>query len=289
MKSMPYSDEEIEQEFNKWLFNMVLQNINIVFRETNIQLQSAINYSQYIFTEKKLVTLIGEIHGVEFTCNTENQQDITQYALNMIQRNAKSLILLEKHEHTPNEAYYSRPIREIDSTLKQYNQEHRAVNFDWRPFLIGFEALDIIYGNKIPNYNEDTLVNQLIKPVYKRWKRAFALEPSLYTRHGYEFLNDRYLVDLDNNFKYITKLLEEKQRQDIPRLFKEVFMKITDFFILRELLKNDDIDEYLIVVGEQHRYNIQTIFNPPMFIRINQQEGRPDNCVNLFETYRIEK
>ncbi len=82
------------------------------FVESDTKLESAISFTQYaisIGSSNRLLTMIGEIHGLNFKCQKDSPSvTITQYAIDTLKNNTNSQVLLEidqrfikKEKHWP--------------------------------------------------------------------------------------------------------------------------------------------------------------------------------------------
>ena len=95
-------------------------------------------------------------------------------------------------------------------------------------------------------------------------------------------------------FNSIDKQIAEKQPlYNIRANLLDAWKCVADFFIIRDIFEKDNnIDEYIIIVGEAHRENIHKIFNriPDNLLKTlgEPQKGKTEgNCVRLFQSYRF--
>lgn len=262
---------------------------NIVFIKKDIKLQSTVNFSQYLFKSKKLITLIGEIHNYCFYCGDKEQLSITEYSSIVVNKNSNSRILLEIQKNFPPHATESIHIVDIMNKFKKEGKEENLIMFDFRYFFLG-DYLHYVY---IPEYykklNAEQIKKHLIEPVYTKWRAGFSLDHSLYDEDCVRYLEQVYKKDIDVSFKHIFAEIDRNNMEDVQQMLMDSWMKVADFYVLREVMKNDHINEYVIIIGDTHRNNLQGIFtNMGMFGQLTkQQQGRPNNCVSLFETYQF--
>ena len=71
-------------------------------------------------------------------------------------------------------------------------------------------------------------------------------------------------------------------------MLKDNWKEVVDFYILRELLKEGETDEYVLVVGDMHYAHIQKSLDLlTTTIGPNQTHKGAGDCVKLFITYRV--
>ena len=118
----------------------------ILFIESDLRLQSAISFSQYVIEvvpkRFKLVTLIGEIHLRKFSCEKDPQIPVSEYVLRTLRRNKQAVVLLEAYP--PKicvKEYWSKigsyPIREIMEKTCGNSLVARVKGYDWRRYFLG--------------------------------------------------------------------------------------------------------------------------------------------------------
>lgn len=273
---------KIDLKKDKLDLKLDLEKENIVFWETDSRLRSAVAFQQYVLANSRLTTLIGELHHQEFGCNA-SEISISEYAIQTIKRNPQSRVILELNPNQDPKTISSIPIREISAALpKNSPNSSRIIPFDYRAWFVGWDVNNDLYEHNLKGYQPQHIIDKLIMPLYTKWDKAFGIDVKDYDQGAYNYL-DKYIKDIDAEFKRIVSILNTKQ-YDIVYL-KDAWMKVTDFFIIRELFKNSDVNEYIIIAGESHRSNLTNILKS--FRLINDQTGQSGDCVNLFKTYKV--
>ena len=103
-------------------------------------------------------------------------------------------------------------------------------------------------------------------------------------------LYDIFLKDIHSHFDDISnKLNRHEDLQNIRQELWHAWKKVCDFFILKDILGSDDIDEYIVIVGKKHTDNLNQILPTiPYLTRLNFQDGKnQSDCVTLFKSYLV--
>lgn len=261
----------------------------LLFVETDNQLESSVSFSQYIFSNMRLITLIGERHDKAFGCNS-NGIPISEYCNNSVTRNPKCIVMLEYNSVDDPLRIGSEAIRTTYNTLNKAGKTNQIIPFDTRSFFLSSRGQNDLYGDGYNAYNTtEKIGNAFIEPFYQKQRenpKLFNLEGN-YDKSAKKYLLHTYYPDLQKTFEYIAISLNKGNPKDINQMLKDAWKKVADYFILRTILKNDDVDEYIIVVGDSHRINLQAVFTFPFFTQLNNQHGSSGNCVRLYQTYKF--
>ena len=283
--SLPDSEEDYR---NSIINNQEYHNKNIVFIETNIQLNSASGFSQLIFKTKRLITMISENHTETWKCPNPSI-NIAEYVKNCIVRNPKSKVLLEYNtKHDPS-LIGSHSIQEIYNLLKKYNKTTSIIPYDTRSFFLGDRGQMELYHYGIENYTKYEIFSNFIEPYFLKLQE----NPNLLSLYGdYDpdigyYLVNTYVPDIENTFRIIVTYLDTYPVEEIRKMLKDAWLKIADYFVLKYLLKNDDINEYIIIQGYMHQQNLNNVLKYFMTDMVQTQTGNPDKCVNLYKTYQF--
>ena len=274
---------------------------DIVFEQTNNRLESAVSFSQYIVDCSVLVTLIGERHDKTFKCHAPSCLTITEYCVNAANRNPNCRIILEYYCGGEN-IKADVPVRmnsdSIKNTYKQMKKnkiEKQIIPLDYRPFFLTRNGQDDLYGDGWFKYKHPKkIIEDFIDPFWKGSDKFSMKNPHLYSKTVIEFLHSYYL-NICSVFKKV-KINLYKNDINLSNIRRELFdawKLVADYFIIRKILKKRDalsIDEYILVVGEAHRVNIDTLFNklPHLVKRIGDtQFGKEGRCVKLYQSLRF--
>jgi hypothetical protein len=263
----------------------------VAFVEIDKKLDSAVSFTQYIFNNKKLITVIGERHNNSFKCD-ERSLSIDFYCKMAVERNPKCIVMLEYEKGSSMSLIGSKVIIDTYNLLTKSGYTEQIIPFEYRHFFLGVGPTRKLYAGfdeYIDNNNLDKIYKDFIEPFY-RHQECFNLKSNDdYDPNLRSYLTQSYFDDIKNDFKIIeAKLKQPELLGEIHQSLKDVWKKITDYFILQQVFKNDDIDEYIIIAGEAHSINLNLIFPSVGMLLINNQLGKEkNNCVNLYQTYLL--
>ena len=268
---------EKEQEIEK----------NIVFIEKNLNLNSAFKFLQTIYKQNRLITLIGELHNKSWTCNPPHI-DISQYCVDRVSNNNNCRILLEYHPSIDPTTLGSEAIRTTYTALSRMNiAREYIIPYDYRTYFLGHEMQYILYQFWDTNISYNNIKSKLINPYFEKFQGVFELYDSYDPNIGF-YLTQTYIQDINNHFLSILNNISSKEPKNHIRLeLMQVWKKVADFFILREVLRNDDINEYIVIMGNKHLDNLRIILEK-ISNEINYQEGNSQNCVKLLHPFTFD-
>ena len=108
---------------------------------------------------------------------------------------------------------------------------------------------------------------------------------------------DSYFENMLNHFEKINQCLltQEKNISAIRQQLFDGWKLVADYFIIKKILKEEpEIDEYILILGQAHLLNIQSVFNDKHFSSlitelVHPQKGRKGKCIQikLFKTIRF--
>jgi hypothetical protein len=191
------------------------------FVESDTKLESAISFTQYaisIGSSNRLLTMIGEIHGLNFKCQKDSPSvTITQYAIDTLKNNTNSQVLLEidqrfieKEKHWPQ----SVPIRGILSDVyKNKDLLSRVKGYDWRNFWIGANNRENLYHNtkKVYNLSTNDIIEIYIQPFFdKASVLNTMIKKDEYDLSAYNFLTKTFPDDLHSDMRFIKRNIVKK-------------------------------------------------------------------------------
>jgi hypothetical protein len=270
----------------------------IVFKESDYVLESAVSFSQYVVNCNVLVTLIGEKHEHTFKCNAPSLT-ISEYCAKAVDSNPNCRIILEYYcggekikADNPTQLN-SDSIKNTYIQLKKNKQEKQILPLDYRPAFLTRCGQDNLYGDGWKKYkNPEKIIKDFIDPFWKGSDKFAMNNPQFYSDKVRRFL-DCYYQEICSVFEEVEMYCENHENiENIKRKLFDAWKLVTDYFIIRKILKQDnsDIDEYILIVGEAHRVNIEKLFRQlsPLVQQIgNTQFGDKKKCVNLYETFKF--
>ena len=296
LKPINDRQKEREQKFNDLLITLNqqrLQGKHFVAIQTNYMLDSSISFSQYIFKNKRLITLIGERHDLKWKCQ-EDSLTVAQYCKMAVERNQKCRVMLEFHPSVDPSTSQSESIKTIFTSLQSINKTSQIISFDKRDdFLTRFYHHNLYQAPQeyFIDLGHKKVLNHYVKPFYDKFT-LFGLNDATAgtTDKATRYLYDIFLKDLISRFEDISnKLNRHEDLQNIRQELWHAWKKVCDFFILKDILGSDDIDEYIVIVGKKHTDNLNQILPTiPYLTRLNFQDGKnQSDCVTLFKSYLV--
>jgi len=283
------SDYELEKEmemFLKRIENEKKIGNHILFVQSDIKLNSATSFAQYIFGQERLITLIGELHNHSWQCDKPSLS-IAEYCEKALKHNSMCKILLEYNKGDFPKKIGSEAIRDVYIVAEKMGMENNIIPFDNRAFFLTFRGQGELYSDRYYNYKTwEEIGNTFIEPFYKRWRE----KPDLFkVGDNYpvkikNYLENQYVSDMDITFRTIAGMLGKYPNEEIHKALKDAWKKVADFFILRILLRNDSVNEYIVILGEAHFNNIRGVL-VTAGVELGYSQGNSKNCVSMYQTY----
>lgn len=269
-----------------------------VFKESGHVLESAVSFSQYVVNCSVLVTLIGEKHETTFKCNAPSLT-ISEYCAEAVNRNPNCRVILEYYCGGENikadnpTQLNSDSIKNTYTLIKKNGREKQILPLDYRPSFLTRCGQDDLYGHGWKKYKKgDEIIKAFIDPFWKGSDKFSMKNPQFYSATVRRFL-DWYYQKICSVFEEVEIYCKnDANLKDIKRKLFDAWKLVTDYFIIRKILKQDNlhIDEYILIVGEAHRINIEMLIKQlhPLVQQIgNTQFGEKTKCVKLYETFKF--
>lgn len=296
------SDKEIEKLCGRKFLEKFIKNT--IFSS---HIENIFHISQYCINNK-LITLFGEYHTVEhISKKLPYYKPLSEFVGEKLQENEKSKILLEfgPYTSTPDKIGSSN-INMIYKKTIELNLIDRIIPFDFR-----FNCIDIHdyfkyilipnpYFEKLPT---EVIYHKFIKPFFEK-NDFFANELVIRSDdnpHFMGYLKSEYYPGIYRSFHFIhqeLKKIQEKEEGEILDLyFKNMdeiriailtqWMKVADFFILKSIFKTDDIDEYIILMGDSHRKHLEDVLN--QFTKLSNKKDGSTNGLYFAKSHYYKK
>lgn len=260
---------------------------NIVFIERQLNLNSALTFLQTIYKTTRLITLIGEIHQKSWTCK-QPHISIAHYCLERVSKNRNCRVMLEYNPSADPERIGSEAIRTVYASLNlMAGGRDYIIPFDFRSYFLSSQGQSLLYDYdwRTESIIHSNIESKFIIPYFEKYQSAFALNPQQYDQGIYNYLIGPFLQDVTQTFQAIGGQIQQNYPIDhIQLALKQAWKKVADFFILREILRNDEINEYIVILGNKHFENLRVVLGN-MSNEINYQQGTSQNCVKLYHTY----
>lgn len=251
----------------------------IIFVSKNYLLKDITDFAQYIknFTydknKNKLITIIGELHGININCeqdeNNEKDEikeiDIVEY-IKYVSKDVNKKVILEYDKYSQPEGILYGNINKIDNEINETNTNIKKNPIDFRRQYLGVNKQDILYSD--PNlylYSKEDILKFYIDPffLYVGEKTKFITGEENYNEIV-DILYTDYLPKVGDQFNKLAVFinnewdkLDKNNKKIAVHNLKVLWAQLGDFYILRELFKEEDIDEYIILIGKAHYYNIK--------------------------------
>lgn len=217
-----------------------------------------IEYTHYIINQTKNVYFFGEVdhRNISLQSHTETIQFIDE----KLNNNMNTILFLEYGIDDPNLS--------LSSVIKYYAKKQvNKYGFDPRPALLKISKHVELYNN--PNLNisdKKKIYNDYFIPFYNNYKQIFSLDGMRYNTGFEYYLTHVYPQHVYNCFTECYKYLTDKpqlsfyEHKVFLRALKICWLKITDFNILKYVF-NLEIHDIIVVVGNKHKINIDSILN----------------------------
>ena len=264
---------------------------HIVFEQTSQKLENAVSFSQYIINGIRLVTLIGELHNKNFKCGKNvNSISICDYCKEAVLRNPKCRVLLEYYDGEKNcepddpEQMNSHSIRTIFRKLLKIGKKNQIIPLDKRPSFLSRQGQDDLYGKGWKKHKSHEEFKQVFVDPFFNNKERFGVIPPFMKNYYNEMVSFFEKIDID--------ISKNENLDKIHRKLHDAWKLVADYFIIKEMLKDsNDVNEYILIIGEAHRINIDSVFKNMSKHFITKmgdtQNGKKNDCItlSLFETY----
>lgn len=287
-------EKESEDEMKKFQDQLDLEKKlgkHLIFIQSGIKLDSAFSFSQYIFKNIRLITMIGEKHEKSWPC-PKPSISISEYCRQSVVRNPKCKIMLEYNKGDDASRIASKAIRDTYYELNKVGKLNVIIPFDTRAFFLGVEGQTDLYGL---GYNKhatswEKIGEDFIEPFFLKSRadpKLFTVEEENYDSYIRQYLNN-YVKKIEKTFYKIASYFNKISGEKIHQMLKDVWKDVADFFILKYLLRNDDnTDEYIIILGLAHYDNLTKILKDTTRNLVHRI-GNSKDCVKLFQTYRFD-
>ena len=272
-------DTEKEDRFKK----------HLVLVEDRAELMSVTSFSQYVVNGNRLVTVIGELHDVSWGC--QNQQvSVGSYVLARAANNSRSKVLLEVNPGVDPTSLGSHGIREVAAGLRAIGREGSMQPIDTRTYFLGGAGQTELYQTTFSSAMSPQEIGlKFIEPFFAKARE----DPALFSLHGKypsrvaRYLVETYVPSLEERFRKTASMLGHLSNEQIQLDLKHLWKDVMDFFVISEILRESEIDEYLLLVGDEHAKHIQPILQRFATKLGLTQTGKRGDCVKLFRTFRI--
>jgi hypothetical protein len=226
---------------------------------TSELIQSARSVSQYKINvgggQKRLITIIGELHEMEFECDG-NSISIYNYCLNRAKQNDKCHFMFEYGPNVVDKSRIGSKIIQDVFTSGPNKVMDRSVGIDIRLDYLTRKTQTLLYNDDVGFYstysNDPTKIAKDFIDTYNNDKFKYKCnELNLYSKK------------VKDEFKYSKERLKSYESDVYNNIdLKWAWAMVMDGEIMTNILKPDkNINEYVIVVGENHCKNIHNVID----------------------------
>lgn len=182
-------------------------------------------------------------------------------------------------------------IKSTFNELKKIGKENTIIPLDYRPLFLTRKSQNRLYGIGWKNYKIDD--HELVKQIFVEpfFQKNFLFQTKYNYSSSIGLCLQNYYNNLLTSFKNIALQLDKKEcLNKIRSVLKQQWAFVSDYFIILELCKSQDTyNEFIIIIGEAHRKNIQVVLNTfpnNVITQIGtlQKNKSNNNCVKLLKT-----
>ena len=245
-------------------------DIMIVYSVKNYYLKDISTCSQFRIklpeqSMNKLVTIFGEYHNVKLNC-IKNRPILPVEGFILLSNSVKTKVILELDEDhlTDFTSFNISNVKEVlDIFPENITNNISTIYIDHRlKYLDKFYYVSL-YKNapELSTLNLEKIRQEYIKPYFEKTTDLLKIgEP------GYSILLEKfyklYIDPISDVFQAVNKDIEKWNEWSIPDRIKflyflqELWIKVSDLFVLKNLFKIDNTGHYIILIGKAHYNNM---------------------------------
>lgn len=228
--------------------------------------------------QNRVVTILGELHNHGFKCSKGRNISIYDYCIEREASNKNCMFILEynsKEKHM--DRIGSEIIQEVFSGSSS-KVRSKCIGLDSRQEYITRDQQSVLY-------NEEDSYSRIYTPNIELTKKHY-IEP--YISKGLPKINNPdFNIEMGLYIKEIeAEFFKLNDKSKISQLdLKWLWCRVMDYYILNEIIKKGSVDEYVIVLGENHRRNITSQLENWDDVKIlkNESGKTKHNCVETNE------
>ena len=261
----------------------------IVYQESDFYIKNITTFSQYVLNlagnldDAKLITIMGEYHDEKFDCKEDKKSIMVDEYVIEQSKDCKTKLILELDDKSYVDRVkadnITRIVKKLDESPIEDIKNIETIYNDYR-----VKFLDPIFYNKlywhvheVVNYPPDIIIDKYIKPFFEKMTELSNLD-SVIEKYNREFISklyDTYISNLDKSFRIVIDMLKKWNTKvivsfkDINGLdtkgdinlaivgeIQKLWVRVSDFFLLRQFFENNDTKQYIILIGQAHYFNI---------------------------------
>jgi len=262
---------------------------SIVYQQSDFYIKNITTFSQYVLNltgelnNAKLITIMGEYHDLKFDCKSDKKNVMLDDYVIEQSKDCKTKLILELNDRTYLEKIkadnITRIIKKLDNSPVEDIKNIETVYIDYRVKFLDPTFYSKLYrhSDEVITYESEMIIDKYIKPFYEKMSELSNLDSTIenYHRKYLEKLYQTYLSMLDSSFRNIIDMLKKWNSKEIVSYIdtsglehkgdinlaiitdlKKLWNKVSDFFLLREFFEINDTKQYIILIGQNHYFNI---------------------------------
>jgi len=244
-------------------------------------------YQYQLNKPKKLLTIFGEYHNKKIDCGEDKKSiSLSEFIIDTLKYNKNTKVILEYNAgidyKTILEVINSDNIREIIKALDGNKVINKILPVDCRDYYLGVHYHRELYNN--PKMNKSFCY---INTHYINKFLLSRIDINKNINKDLVCILQDYLDELKNIFLYLKNNWDKIPPpvgyvESIPfnlYLLKDAWSKVVDYYILEQLFMNDDTTEYICLIGESHRINLQNFLTKAFKITTKHQVAKDNDCI----------
>lgn len=255
----------------------------IVFVESKMNLSDALQFSQYI-VNNRLVTLISEKHEKRWKCKNP-YMSISEYCANRLEKNENCRIVLEYNPGANPRVIGSHTIRETYNLLESIQRENYIIPIDFRSYFLTVKGQSDLYSDGFFKYKTIPSIDMsFIYPYFSKYVNDTTIYDIYETidENLRKFIMSEYLPAIESDLKVLKDNLGKLKILDIREKLRNIWMRVMDFYIFREILRPSEVNELIVIVGYKHYDNIASVLENKS-VKLVDYKFNNGKCVELLQ------
>jgi hypothetical protein len=256
--------------------------------KSKIYIKNISSVYQYKLTKpNKLLTIFGEYHNQKIDCGEGKKSiSLAEFIIDTLKYNKNTKVILEYNAgidyKTILSVINSDNIREIIKALDDNKLIDKILPVDCRDFYLGVLYHRELYNNPKMNKSFSYINTHYIN---KFLLAKISINPNV-QKNLVCILKD-YLQEVKDLFLYLKDNWDKipqpiNYAETIPfnlYLLRDAWSKVVDYYILEQLFMTDDTTEYICLIGDKHRENLQKFISKAFKISTKHQVARDNDCI----------
>jgi hypothetical protein len=254
-------------------------------------LQGASSFAQFSI-QGRLLTVIGEVHLMAYKpCGSSPATTVAEYIVSSIKNSSGSRILME---YVPGleemiSLIGSKNMADTFRMLKDATLTSHMTGFDIRSTFLRPKDQDVLYHEwkLIEGLPEETVAGVFVNAIPAAVVPSLQPNPKVIKNKEDLVYLQSFLDDMNNHAAYTLAAMKEwslsqQSRAKAIRMIQDIWKKVSDYALVKEILTPTKEGSIVVLCGEQHALNLASIFSNPLFRVIIKNK---DDCLNLRNSF----